>query len=49
MNCRKCGAKRVTRREAGVFSCKHCGVQPNLNTLDRGGLAMPAPEKDAEE
>lgn len=38
MNCRKCGAKRITRRCAGVFSCRHCGVQPDLNRLDRGGL-----------
>lgn len=45
MNCRKCGAKQITRRRAGVFSCHHCGVQPDLNRLDRGGLPIlkPAP------
>ena len=35
MNCRKCGAKQITRRSAGVFSCAHCGVQPGPFHLDR--------------
>lgn len=38
MNCRKCGAKRITRRSAGVFSCAHCGVQPGPMGLTRFGL-----------
>lgn len=37
MNCRKCGAKRITKRRAGVFSCGHCGVQPGPNNMDRSG------------
>lgn len=41
MNCRKCGAKRITKRRAGFFSCRHCGIQPNLNRMDRGGLPIP--------
>jgi len=37
MNCRKCGAKQITRRKAGVFVCAHCGIQPGPFNLDRGG------------
>lgn len=40
MDCRKCGAKHITRRRAGVFSCKHCGVQPGPMGLDRGGSIL---------
>ena len=35
MNCRKCGAKQITRRSAGIFVCAHCGVQPGPFHLDR--------------
>lgn len=42
MDCRKCGAKHITRRSAGVFSCKHCGVQPGPMQLDRAGSPMPS-------
>lgn len=38
MNCRKCGAKQITRRSAGIFSCPHCGVQPGPFHLCRAGL-----------
>lgn len=38
MNCRKCGAKQITRRKAGVFVCQHCGIQPGPFNLDRGGF-----------
>lgn len=38
MNCRKCGAKQITRRSAGIFSCRHCGVQPGPFHLCRAGL-----------
>jgi hypothetical protein len=44
MNCRKCGAKRITKRSAGVFSCRHCGVQPGPQMLERGGLPTEPPE-----
>lgn len=45
MNCRKCGAKQVTRRAAGVFVCQHCGVQPGPLHLDRfGNATRPAVE-----
>lgn len=37
MQCRKCGAKKTTRRRAGVFSCKRCGVQPGPFQMDRFG------------
>lgn len=40
MNCVKCGAKRITRRRAGVFSCRHCGVQSGPMKLDRAGNPM---------
>ena len=44
-NCRKCGAKGITKRSAGVFSCVHCGVQPGPQRLDRAGkLTQPKPE-----
>lgn len=49
MNCRKCGAKRITRRSAGVFSCLHCGVQPGPQRLDRGGLHLPNTEPESGE
>lgn len=39
MNCRKCGAKQITRRKAGVFVCAHCGIQPGPFNLDRFGNA----------
>ena len=41
MNCRKCGAVRITRRRAGVFSCARCGVQPGQAGFDRAGNAPP--------
>lgn len=43
MNCRKCGAKHITRRAAGLFSCRHCGIQPGPVGFDRAGLE---PRKD---
>ena len=39
MQCRKCGAKNITRRKAGIFSCRHCGIQPGQLRMDRGGIA----------
>lgn len=36
-NCRKCGAKKITKREAGVFFCQHCGMQPGELGMDRMG------------
>lgn len=39
MQCRKCGAKHITRRRAGVFACQHCGVQPGPTLMDRFGNA----------
>lgn len=42
MNCRKCGAKQVTRRKAGIFLCQHCGFQPGPFNLDRFGNASPS-------
>ena len=44
-NCNKCGAKRITKRRAGVWSCRHCGVQGGtvLNDIDRSGNAVPPP------
>lgn len=45
MNCRKCGAKRITKRRAGVFSCARCGVQPGELRMDRSGKpSTPDPE-----
>lgn len=41
MDCRKCGAKKITRRRAGVFSCRHCGVQSGATNMDRAGNPMP--------
>lgn len=38
--CRKCGARGITRRRAGVFSCNHCGVMPGSQNLDRSGNPM---------
>lgn len=43
MNCRKCGARHITRRSAGIFVCQHCGVQPNLQTHDRFGNILRDP------
>lgn len=43
MNCRKCGARHITRRSAGIFVCQHCGVQPNLQTHDRFGNVLRDP------
>ena len=37
MNCRKCGARHITKRRAGVFNCKRCGVQPGPSGMDRFG------------
>jgi transposase len=42
MNCRKCGAKQVTRRSAGIFFCEHCGFQPGPLNLDRFGTPTPS-------
>ena len=36
-NCRKCGAKKITKRSAGVFFCQHCGMQPGELRMDRFG------------
>lgn len=45
MQCRKCGAKKTTRRMAGIFSCAHCGVQPGPFHMDRSGTpTRAAPE-----
>ncbi len=41
MFCRKCGNKKTTRREAGVFHCKRCGMQPCRSNFDRFGNAAP--------
>lgn len=47
MNCRKCGAKQITRRSAGLFICRHCGIQPGPNFLDRfGNATRPAIEPE---
>jgi hypothetical protein len=43
MSCRKCGGKHTTKRRAGVFSCRRCGVQPGPYQMDRAGI--PAPVK----
>ncbi len=48
MDCRKCGAKRITRRRAGVFVCRHCGVQPGPMGLDRGGVPLIDPSEEDE-
>lgn len=37
MFCRKCGNKKTTKRSAGVFHCKHCGMQPGQSQMDRFG------------
>jgi len=47
VNCRKCGAKQITRRSAGIFVCRHCGVQPGPFNLDRGGNTTFAPLEPA--
>lgn len=39
MQCRKCGAKPITRRRAGEFFCQHCGMQPGAAAMDRCGNA----------
>ena len=44
MQCRKCGAKDITRRRAGVFFCQHCGMQPGQAAMDRAGFHAPAKE-----
>lgn len=44
MHCRKCGAAKITKRRAGVFSCNHCGVQPGQFRMDRTGIPGPAPD-----
>lgn len=41
MNCRKCGARNITRRAAGYFSCNHCGVAPGPEHRDRSGHFTP--------
>lgn len=41
MNCRKCGAKKVTRRRAGTFFCQRCGMQPGVDGFDRFGNPAP--------
>lgn len=41
MNCRKCGALHITRRRAGVFACRRCGVQPGPTQMDRAGHPAP--------
>ncbi len=38
MQCRKCGRKCCNKREAGLFSCRRCGVQPGQLGYDRGGI-----------
>lgn len=43
MQCRKCGAKNITRRRAGVFVCQRCGVQPGPACMDRAGNGDAAP------
>jgi hypothetical protein len=40
MKCRKCCGP-TTRRSAGIFSCRHCGVQPGQAIMDRGGIPAP--------
>jgi hypothetical protein len=40
-NCRKCGARKITRRSAGLFVCRRCGVQPGTFNFDRFGSASP--------
>lgn len=46
MNCRKCGAKRITRRKVGMFVCRRCGVQPGDMQLDRSGTIKLKEKKD---
>lgn len=47
-DCRKCGAKHVTRREAGVFFCQHCGMQPGQAGFDRSGAPNPRNRKEVQ-
>lgn len=44
-NCRKCGAKKITKRAAGVFFCQHCGMQPGELGMDRFGNVPPVDEE----
>lgn len=47
-NCRKCGAKKIKRRAAGVFDCRHCGYQPGPMNLDRSGIPTEIVATDTE-
>lgn len=42
MFCRKCGNKKTTKRSAGIFHCKRCGMQPGQSNMDRFGNAQVA-------
>ncbi|GLO70304.1 hypothetical protein MACH17_18210 [Phaeobacter inhibens] len=48
MTCRKCGAKKITKRRAGVFWCRRCGMQPGQLKMDRAGIPAKRTEDEAQ-
>lgn len=41
MNCRKCGNRHLGKNPDKLYTCRHCGVQPTLQSRDRFGNLLP--------